>query len=123
MSAKYDFPVQITNMHCAYCKRRTFRASGARGLMATIDHIQPLLRGGKNERTNRTRACHRCNVAKSDMTGEEFREFMSTGVIPRSYLIFLAAKGKCPQSPEKMAMRLMKSLTIKARTETMVCAS
>lgn len=46
---------------CAYC--------GGRG--ATVEHIQPVSRGGRSSWLNTVVACHRCNNRKSDRTPEE----------------------------------------------------
>ena len=54
---------------CAYC-RRSISREGARA--ATLDHVIPLSRGGKNCRKNLVAACSPCNTAKSSMSAEEF---------------------------------------------------
>lgn len=41
-------------------------------LYANADHIVPLSRGGKHCVDNLRIACRKCNLAKSDMTEEEF---------------------------------------------------
>ena len=41
---------------------------------ATRDHVIPLSRGGPNEAHNIVAACLGCNMAKGDMTAEEFKE-------------------------------------------------
>lgn len=39
-----------------------------------IEHVIPMSRGGKNSADNVLPACIRCNVAKRDMTIEEFKQ-------------------------------------------------
>jgi 5-methylcytosine-specific restriction endonuclease McrA len=52
----------IANDPCAYCG----------GLADTVDHKQPLSRGGSNEWWNLTAACRSCNSRKHNKTVEEF---------------------------------------------------
>ncbi len=40
--------------------------------MATLDHVQPLSRGGSHDADNLVAACHRCNQWKGDEDGETF---------------------------------------------------
>jgi 5-methylcytosine-specific restriction endonuclease McrA len=46
---------------CGYCS----------GPAATVDHILPRARGGKNTWSNTIAACHACNQAKADRTPAE----------------------------------------------------
>ena len=46
---------------CAYCGERA----------ATVDHILPISRGGRNTWTNTVAACHRCNARKANRTPSE----------------------------------------------------
>lgn len=41
---------------------------------ATRDHVIPLSKGGANQAHNIVAACLGCNMAKGDMTAEEFKE-------------------------------------------------
>lgn len=43
----------------------------------TIDHIQPKSRGGQNDISNYGTMCWDCNVVKSNLTLQEFREWLS----------------------------------------------
>lgn len=51
---------------CHYCQKPTKRKD------ATIDHLTPLSRGGKDQPFNMAMACRGCNEAKDDQTVEEF---------------------------------------------------
>jgi len=46
---------------CAYCGDRA----------ATVDHILPISRGGRNTWTNTVAACHTCNARKANRTPSE----------------------------------------------------
>jgi hypothetical protein len=56
---------------CHYC----------RGLWPNeVDHVQPVSRGGTDDRENLVAACHRCNWEKLDFTPEEWRAWrLETG--------------------------------------------
>lgn len=62
---------------CFYCGARIHRQKtlwktfGVRSL--TIDHVIPLSKHGKNDKTNRVFCCRGCNQAKRSMSLEEFR--------------------------------------------------
>lgn len=40
------------------------------------DHFVALAKGGKDRKANRVVACHRCNLAKSSRTIDEFRSYL-----------------------------------------------
>ena len=71
---------------CAYC------CEAIEPGIATRDHDIPRSRGGLNHESNIVLACSRCNGAKEDMTGAEFRAFLETGELPESYIRYLTAK-------------------------------
>lgn len=50
------------NPHCVYCRRRL------RIDEATLDHVIPLSRGGRDVPANVVLACRDCNDAKGDRT-------------------------------------------------------
>lgn len=62
---------------CSYCKcltRLPEQAEPAWLPVATVEHLNPVSRGGKRfDRENLIMACERCNGAKSDLTADEFR--------------------------------------------------
>ncbi|MBP2498383.1 5-methylcytosine-specific restriction endonuclease McrA [Methylobacterium sp. PvP062] len=64
MKALYD------TEDCAYCLRFTERDR------RTADHATPLARGGAHSADNLVMACHPCNSAKRNRTGEEFLEII-----------------------------------------------
>lgn len=65
---------------CAYCRRKTEMPSLLPGkhhdLIATVEHIVPLCRGGNMRGDNITLACAACNSMKADMTPHQWAEFM-----------------------------------------------
>jgi 5-methylcytosine-specific restriction endonuclease McrA len=70
---------------CTYCRQSiTLKES-------TIDHIIPLSKGGKNNYDNLCIACGPCNIAKADMSVEEFKQlrriqrFVSSGQVYNSW--------------------------------------
>lgn len=69
----------LQSWHCAYCRQNMRRAKKGRIELrtATLDHVLPISRGGRNQRSNLVAACSACNSAKGSMTGEEFRAMMS----------------------------------------------
>lgn len=50
--------------HCAYCGNITSLDRSAGWLFATVDHVQPLARGGLDRESNYALACRACNEAK-----------------------------------------------------------
>jgi len=54
---------------CRYC--------GCIPVYVTIDHIQPVSKGGTSTINNLTGACNSCNAMKGDKTIPEFREYLS----------------------------------------------
>lgn len=61
-------------VHCFYCGHEVQR--GKRGQnpqwVATVDHLQPVSRGGENSYENAVIACYSCNKLKGALTLEEF---------------------------------------------------
>ena len=66
---------------CVFCGVTMLFNGQAKGnlnpRLATIEHLQPLSRGGKHSWDNTTLCCHRCNVSKNNKTVEEFIQYMS----------------------------------------------
>ncbi|AXK45253.1 HNH endonuclease [Brachybacterium saurashtrense] len=56
---------------CAYCGRSVSRTPACEALLATVDHILPVSRGGPSTWTNLVCACKECNNRKADRTPEE----------------------------------------------------
>ncbi len=65
----------VQSWRCAYCGSGMRKKPDPKhpGSAATVDHILPISRGGRNQWSNLCAACERCNAAKGAMTGEEFR--------------------------------------------------
>lgn len=62
---------------CKYCRSAMSKGEGP--YEATIDHVVPISRGGRNSRDNVVLACRSCNQAKGAMSVEEFRKLQSEG--------------------------------------------
>jgi 5-methylcytosine-specific restriction endonuclease McrA len=62
---------RITVGTCHYCRRQV----GATAL--TMDHIVPLIRGGRSVRGNTVPACKDCNSKKQSLLPWEWDEFVS----------------------------------------------
>jgi 5-methylcytosine-specific restriction endonuclease McrA len=61
--------VSILHWRCLYCKRKlTMRT-------LEMDHLIPIMRGGKHELKNLAPACRRCNARKGTMTKKEFLKY------------------------------------------------
>lgn len=56
---------------CAYCGRSVSKAPATQALLATVDHIVPVSRGGESSWLNLVSACRACNGRKSDRTPAE----------------------------------------------------
>jgi hypothetical protein len=64
---------------CRYCARRVYDPDdrlaslieGQQPNDATVDHVLPRSRGGKDTDSNRVTACRRCNTRKGNRTNEE----------------------------------------------------
>lgn len=56
---------------CAYCGRGVSRTPPCEALLATVDHILPVSRGGPSTWTNLVSACKECNNRKADRTPAE----------------------------------------------------
>lgn len=64
----------------------------------SIDHVEARSRGGSSEESNLVLTCRRCNTAKGDLNGAEFRGLMAflgtqTAVMRESILSRLIAGG------------------------------
>ncbi len=55
---------------CQYCRR----AVGAKAL--TLDHVVPLVRGGRSIRANMVAACKDCNNRKQSLLAWEWQAFL-----------------------------------------------
>lgn len=56
---------------CAYCGRSVSKTPPCEALLATVDHILPISRGGPSSWTNLVSACKECNNRKADRTPAE----------------------------------------------------
>ncbi|WP_422114761.1 HNH endonuclease [Brachybacterium sp. UNK5269] len=56
---------------CAYCGRSVSKTPPCEALLATVDHIHPISRGGPSSWTNLVSACKACNNRKADRTPDE----------------------------------------------------
>ena len=73
---------------CAYCRRPlTYE-------QATVDHRIPKSRGGRDVRRNFYICCGPCNAHKKNMTEDEYRTALRTGMWPKASRI-----GKGPTGP------------------------
>ena len=61
---------RIADGRCHYCRRDV----GARHL--TLDHVVPLIRGGKSVRGNVVPACKDCNTAKKSLLPWEWDAYL-----------------------------------------------
>lgn len=63
------------NGRCAYCGIPMFLppSRGKTGCRATLDHVVPLARSGRDTEENTVAACEACNAAKADMSAQLFR--------------------------------------------------
>ncbi|MBI3031068.1 MAG: HNH endonuclease [Candidatus Rokubacteria bacterium] len=61
---------RIEGGRCHYCGRQV----GSRGL--TMDHIVPLIRGGRSSRGNLVPACKECNNKKKSLLPVEWEEYL-----------------------------------------------
>lgn len=67
---------------CYYCfKKMVFMGKEFHGTEMqksadnfTVDHLQPLIKGGTNDPSNLVGCCQRCNILKGELTEAEFRE-------------------------------------------------
>lgn len=63
---------------CAYCRRPlTYER-------ATVDHRTPKSRGGLDRRRNFYICCKPCNAHKKNMTEDEYRTALRTGMWPKA---------------------------------------
>lgn len=76
---------------CAYCRKTLTKDT------ATIDHKQPLARGGTNARANLVLSCAGCNYDKGHRTPEEYKAGVLVLLEPRIRAIGVAAK-----APERL---------------------
>ena len=61
---------RISDGRCHYCRRTV----GTRSL--TLDHVVPLIRGGRSVRGNVVPACKECNTAKKAMLPWEWEVYL-----------------------------------------------
>lgn len=63
---------RIANGVCYYCGRKFAPAT------LTLDHVVPLVRGGRSTRGNCVPACKECNTRKKDLLPTEWQEYLDT---------------------------------------------
>ena len=56
---------------CYYCRDKTRPAE------LTMDHVVPLTRGGRSQKSNLVCCCKECNTRKKTMLPQEWEQFMS----------------------------------------------
>lgn len=64
--------VEQQEHRCAYCNRHESECG-----KLTVEHVVPIVRGGKHDVDNIVAACHRCNMQKHTKTGDEYRMWMN----------------------------------------------
>jgi len=62
-------------LKCIYCHRELTMEE------ATLEHKQPVSRGGTNAKENLAIACGRCNCSKNNKTVEEFLEYLKKEIL------------------------------------------
>ena len=65
--------VEQSKFTCYLCRRFLSTESNQENTV-NLEHCMPLSRGGSNTKENVAPACWRCNIAKQNLTLEEFRE-------------------------------------------------
>jgi 5-methylcytosine-specific restriction endonuclease McrA len=63
---------RIAAGRCHYCRREV----GAKAL--TLDHLVPLVRGGRSVRANMVPACKDCNSKKQSLLAWEWQAYLDT---------------------------------------------
>nr|CRH04694.1 putative HNH endonuclease family protein [Candidatus Magnetococcus massalia] len=61
---------QLGHGTCHYCKRRFHPKD------LTMDHVNPLVRGGRTSRSNCVPSCSECNEHKKNWPAETFRAWL-----------------------------------------------
>lgn len=66
--------------YCFYCGVRLIRNMAKQAKhTATVDHLTPRSRGGRNVEVNRVPCCRRCNSRKGQLTLGEYIVWMAIG--------------------------------------------
>ncbi len=63
---------KIAQETCYYCQQKAARTE------LTMDHIVPLVRGGRSTKDNLVTACKSCNTKKRTMLPMEWEEYMDS---------------------------------------------
>jgi 5-methylcytosine-specific restriction endonuclease McrA len=63
---------KIAQETCYYCQQKVERTE------LTMDHIVPLVRGGRSTKDNLVTACKSCNTKKRTMLPMEWEEYMDS---------------------------------------------
>jgi len=89
---------------CAYCRKRLTYAQ------ATVDHRTPKSRGGLDRPRNFYICCEPCNTRKKNMTEDEYRVALRTGLWPKVTRI-----GRGPTGPweKRFAPRCVLSVSMR----------
>lgn len=58
---------------CDYCERLINHGEGKERLEATVDHVVPLSKGGRNDLSNAVPSCKSCNSRKHNKSAEDFK--------------------------------------------------
>jgi 5-methylcytosine-specific restriction enzyme A len=62
---------QLGKGKCHYCSQRVHPSE------LTMDHVVPIIRGGRTTRSNVVTACKDCNQKKNNMVPSEWREYVA----------------------------------------------
>jgi hypothetical protein len=82
LSSRMIFRVYMrTNGHCGYCGKRLNMSLGPSEYhtspdVPTVDHMQPVSRGGNSDLDNLMPCCSKCNQVKNNKTVEEYRAYL-----------------------------------------------
>jgi 5-methylcytosine-specific restriction endonuclease McrA len=102
----YAFKMVIVNRDswtCWYCGVNLRGLAAHETFNCTVDHIQPVIRGGNSEPSNLVAACRTCNIEKSARTLEEYREYRRYAVLPEGQAIVTLKKTLALVPPAQQA--------------------
>jgi hypothetical protein len=96
---------------CHYCGKDLLDAE------ATVDHKDPIIRGGTDRPENKVPACRSCNSAKGPMTEEEFRKYGPYGGKWPILRARIVAEGHSSPMHTKLALEMAKKTGTKEDIE------
>jgi len=87
-SRDIDVLLMLQKYKCYYCGEEINHAASNDQMRASIDHVVPLMAGGKNELANKVASCQKCNTAKGCLPVDKFTRIARPAIALQNKKVF-----------------------------------